>query len=104
MTIVPAVLSRLMQIVTSPFRLLALYTMVLDRLMQSVIRPRNASLAIVIVCAQQRRSCHYKKTGHNRKQRRTPKQSSSRTMLHTPLFLSSDCRRAPALTETHPQL
>jgi hypothetical protein len=49
MTSAPAPFPRLMQFVPRPFRLPALWPMMLDRFMQPVIRLGNAPLAIVVL-------------------------------------------------------
>jgi hypothetical protein len=52
--VIPAVLTRLVQVVTRPVRLFALGAMMFNRFMQPVIRPLNTALAIVVVRAQLR--------------------------------------------------
>ncbi len=53
-SIVPAVLARLVQIVASPVRLFALRAVMFNRFMQAMVRPLDPALAIVIVRPQLR--------------------------------------------------
>jgi hypothetical protein len=52
--VIPAMLARLVQIVTRPVRLLALHTVMFHRLMQTVVRPFDTTLAIIVVRPQLR--------------------------------------------------
>jgi len=83
--VIPAMLARLVQIVTRPIRLFALHTVMFNRLMQAVIRPPDTALAIVIFRSQLRNGAECQEPGnHARGDCGFGHQLSSGKMSHTP--------------------